>query len=172
MSYDFLTILISGLNLGWLTVIAAAIDNDIIFAALVLAAAFLAERGKKRNRLLMNLVIIFALGLAVKSIVREARPCTEGIIISKIQCPTGFSFPSDHALIAFALATALWKKPKGYVFAIAAAFVAFTRVYLGVHSAFDVLGGAVLGIAAYIVLDFTWTTLPRRYKDRLSLLIE
>lgn len=171
MIYDPITLFISGLNFGWLTLVSAIIDNDIFFAALVLAVAFFAESGKKRNRLLLNLVIIFAIGLAVKSIVQEPRPCTEGII-SKIACPTDFAFPSNHALIAFALATALWKKPKGYLYSVAAAFVAFTRVYLGIHSMFDVVGGAAIGIVAYVVLDFIWKAASVEYKIKLAPFLE
>jgi len=68
--------------------------------------------------------------------------------------PSSWSFPSGHATTAFAAAAALGLLcPRLRVPALAlAAAVALSRVYLGVHYAFDVVAGAVLGGAVAFVL--------------------
>jgi undecaprenyl-diphosphatase len=60
------------------------------------------------------------------------------------------SFPSTHAAAAFAGAFALSRVfPEMRVaFWVLAALVAVARVYVGVHYPLDVIGGAVIGLAA------------------------
>jgi len=134
----------------------------MIFIAIILFIVFIAEQGKKRNRLVLTLAILFLFGVTVKSLVHEMRPCLQ--IPSKIQCPGDYSFPSNHALVAFALATALWKKENGWIYALFALFVAFTRIYLGVHTSFDVLGAIFLGITGYAVITLLWERMPTALK--------
>jgi undecaprenyl-diphosphatase len=58
------------------------------------------------------------------------------------------SFPSDHAMVFFAMSTGLWyvSKTWGAVSSLYVAFViALPRIYLGYHYPTDIIGGAVLG---------------------------
>jgi len=57
------------------------------------------------------------------------------------------SFPSGHATYAFMMATLLayWFPRYRVIFFIAVGFVAWTRIYLGLHYPTDVLAGALLG---------------------------
>jgi undecaprenyl-diphosphatase len=59
--------------------------------------------------------------------------------------PTGLSFPSSHSTSSFAAARAFGGLlPAGPLYA-AAAGMAFSRLYLGVHYPSDVAAGAALG---------------------------
>ncbi len=60
---------------------------------------------------------------------------------------TDFSFPSDHATMAGAVAVGLWLVDRrwGRPAVVAAVLMAFTRVYVGAHYPTDVLAGLVLG---------------------------
>ena len=57
------------------------------------------------------------------------------------------SFPSGHAVAAFAVAIVMsWKIPRLMVFLIAlAVLMAFSRIYVGMHYLSDVLAGGALG---------------------------
>jgi undecaprenyl-diphosphatase len=65
------------------------------------------------------------------------------------------SFPSDHAVAAFAIAfaVAFFGRRMGVAFLAAASVIAVTRVIVGLHYPGDVLGGAAIGFgAAYVVV--------------------
>jgi undecaprenyl-diphosphatase len=71
--------------------------------------------------------------------------------------PGGFSFPSYHAATSFFGAVVMshkFKKYKGYFF-ILAAFISFSRIYLGAHYLTDILAGAIIGIVvAKVVINY------------------
>jgi membrane-associated phospholipid phosphatase len=79
----------------------------------------------------------------------------------------GYSFPSMHTALTTAVATILWcYYPRiGKPFAIIAALVGFSRVYVGVHYPIDVVVGALIGIAmaglVYIGFSSDITPQPR-----------
>ncbi|HEX9136312.1 MAG TPA: phosphatase PAP2 family protein [Nitrospirota bacterium] len=91
---------------------------------------------------------------ALKIAVARERPCR---LIPDLRllipCPKSFSMPSGHAITSFAVATPLFYLPRAYIALIwrlypvvLASFIAFSRLYLGVHYPTDVLAGTFLGI--------------------------
>jgi membrane-associated phospholipid phosphatase len=91
-----------------------------------------------------------------KSIYERVRPCNDRAmattIVRRVDCGTGYSFPSTHASNHFAIAIFLsivfykrykWLLPASLLWA---ASVCFAQVYVGVHFPIDVICGAAYGI--------------------------
>jgi len=80
----------------------------------------------------------------LKAAVHERRPSVHALV----PVPHTGSFPSGHTTTSFACATVLSAfvpraAPGLYALALA---IGFSRIYVGVHWPFDVLGGIVLGV--------------------------
>jgi undecaprenyl-diphosphatase len=97
--------------------------------------------------------LAYAVSEMLKVLVAAERPCrvvTDVITVAE-RCPDpgDWSFPSNHATVAAALATAiiLLSRRMAVVVVPLAALAALSRVMVGVHYPHDVLGGTVLGVA-------------------------
>lgn len=73
------------------------------------------------------------------------------------------SFPSEHATVGFALATGIlfFRARLGLLLVALASLTAFSRVFVGIHYPYDVLGGAAVGaisagLARLAYPLFTW----------------
>lgn len=82
------------------------------------------------------------------------RPFVAHSVIQLIKHAENASFPSDHAMGAFAIATTFWlyKRKSGIAWLILAGCIALSRVWTGVHYPLDVIAGAVIGAAAALVI--------------------
>ncbi len=92
----------------------------------------------------------------VKPLVGRLRPPLAGIPVT-LRAPFGgkLSFPSNHAANMFAAAAVLSAAYPALTpfFYSAAVIVSYSRVYVGVHYPFDVIGGAVLGsLIAFVII--------------------
>lgn len=101
----------------------------------------------------------FLLGLGVNQIillfVHRIRPYDAGLTHLIIAPSADWSFPSDHATAAFAIvaAFALQALPgRAIVFGVMALAIAWSRVFVGTHYVTDLLGGALTGLAAAILV--------------------
>jgi membrane-associated phospholipid phosphatase len=101
-------------------------------------------------------------GLALKQVFKENRPCQSIHVVTVQACPgpADYSFPSDHTLIAVALAVGIWiaSSRLGIIAAVLAALEGFSRVYLGQHYPHDVFAAIILGTAVMLV---GWVLLRR-----------
>ncbi len=108
-------------------------------------------------------VCAYAVNFLISLVYFRARPFVDVPMthLLIIKDATEKSFPSDHAALAFAIAMAVFLAHRrwGIVFLIAAMFVAFGRIFVGVHYPSDVLVGAIIGSAvACIVSKYGRTT--------------
>jgi len=101
----------------------------------------------------------FLLGLGLNQIiilfVHRVRPYDAGLTHLIIDRSADWSFPSDHATATFAIATAflLQRLSRRGLALLAAAFImCVSRVFVGAHYASDVVGGAMSGIIAAVLI--------------------
>ncbi len=97
-----------------------------------------------------------------KEVFKRYRPCHNEILSSQLiilpnTCAGKYGFVSSHATNYFGLAyfiSAILHTRKKYTILlyIWAFFIAYTRVYLGVHYVSDILAGALLGVFIAYVL--------------------
>lgn len=90
-----------------------------------------------------------ALFLPLKRLSRRLRPCARWRFEwAAVRPPDPFSFPSGHALTAFAVSITLGSAhPAALAALLFCAFnVAISRVLLGMHFLSDVLAGSALGV--------------------------
>ena len=124
-------------------------ENGYLWFGLGLAGAAL-DRKRRKQWLAASLIGPFAIGFnfLIKLVVRRPRPRLEGLPPIG-SAPSSLSFPSAHATASFAAATAMSRLAPELKFAFfgAAAVMAVTRPYLGMHYPSDVAAGAVLGTA-------------------------
>ncbi|WP_260430595.1 phosphatase PAP2 family protein [Nocardioides sp. LS1] len=126
-----------------------------LFAAALLLSWWLARRESPRvmaAALWAPVGTLVAVGLNQPLVghFHEARPYTlfphALLLVSRSQ---DFAFPSDHAVMAGAVAAGvlLAHRRLGTLTAVAAVLMAFTRVYVGVHLPLDVVVGLLFGAA-------------------------
>jgi undecaprenyl-diphosphatase len=126
-----------------------------LFAALMVAAWWRARAAATHSRTAMALaapvvvVVAFLADDALKSVIREHRPCQTLHTVTLEACPApgDWSFPSNHAAIAAAAAVAvLFIDRKLAAIAVPAAILmAVSRVWVGAHYPHDAAMGLLVG---------------------------
>ncbi|MFC4947496.1 phosphatase PAP2 family protein [Pseudonocardia sp. GCM10023141] len=102
----------------------------------------------------VGMLIALGLNQIVVASVHELRPYTvlpaAQVLVAR---SADYAFPSDHAVMAGAVAAGVWlvSRRLGYLAAAAALLMAFARVYVGAHWPGDVLVGLVFGAAVTVV---------------------
>lgn len=109
-------------------------------------------------------VVAYIVNDVVKSLVREVRPCQQiahSFTLETCPGPGDWAFPSNHTVVAFSAAVALFlvNRKLGWVALLAAVAMGVSRVYVGAHYPHDVIVGALVGVAVAIPL----TLLAGRY---------
>jgi membrane-associated phospholipid phosphatase len=132
----------------WLTKLGT---HGLVWLALGLAVALVYRRVQPFVLVLLAVTAADGLASLAKAAIREDRPDGSDALIA---VPHSHSFPSGHTATATAAAVVLSSLvPKAApLFAVLAAAIAYSRLYLGVHFPLDVLGGAAIGAATALLL--------------------
>jgi decaprenylphosphoryl-5-phosphoribose phosphatase len=110
------------------------------------ATAAVLDKPRRRRWLRATATVgaAYATSTSIKLAIRRQRPVIEDLP-HLMATPTGLSFPSSHSTSSFAAARAFGVLMPGAPLHLAAAAMAFSRLYLGVHYPSDVAAGAALG---------------------------
>ncbi|WP_119730530.1 phosphatase PAP2 family protein [Thermomonospora amylolytica] len=142
---------------AWLhTVAEVGTDAGLLLFAVLFAAGWWRARTADARAMALAVagpvvtVAAYLVSEVAKSLIEQERPCRAVAGAMNIAaCPAvgDWSFPSNHATIAAASATALavaWRAVAPLVLPLAA-LMAFSRVFVGVHYPHDVAAGFVVG---------------------------
>ena len=157
-----LLLLFNGWHNAWLDLIMVTLTNGLNWSPFFLLIIGMMSY-KFRWQTIIILVFIgivilltdrISAGL-IKPWVGRLRPSHEPDLEGLLHLVNGYrggkySFVSSHAANAFGVATFLWlilrKQVKWiWIMFVWAVIFSYTRIYLGVHYPFDILGGGVLG---------------------------
>lgn len=129
--------------------------------------------GGKRGKIAAVMIIICVIisdqtsSNLIKNLVERVRPCNalQGVHLL-VNCTGSFSFPSSHAVNHFAGAFVLSHFFREYRFAIylGATLMGLSRIFVGVHYPFDVLGGMIIGTFIGFILIYLWKYLNKYLK--------
>lgn len=163
------------------TALEAASEGTLVLLVLLLFAAGLCSLRRRDAPGLAGVtlaaagtVAAYALSQALKLLVDEERPCRAvagALAVAPCPAPGDWSFPSNHATLAAALAVGVTLvRPRLAALALPVAVAAaLLRVLVGVHYPHDVLAGAALGAGA--VLTARILLLPATGRAASALLV-
>lgn len=147
MDSYLLNIIYNLYQIPFLVDISYFLSYYFVFILFLFALFWIFKRKKQKmysfSLIFLSVFFTFFLTQTFKNIFTIQRPLVEGQIITEF----GYSFPSMHSALFFALATCIYflNKKVGIYFFISAFLIAISRLILGVHYPSDVLFGAMLG---------------------------
>ncbi len=164
--FFFINQTISNPVLDWLMPFLTDLNkNKAAVAIVAILWLWLMIRGGKTGRtagilLVLSIVVGDQFSSSVlKNLFSRVRPChaLQGVRLL-VDCGSGLSFPSSHAVNNFAGATILSHYYRKYAWGwfSLASLIALSRPYIGVHYPSDIAGGAAIGWACATCLIAAW----------------
>jgi undecaprenyl-diphosphatase len=101
-------------------------------------------------------VVACIVAVAIKYFFPTIRPfVVNGGDVGVIVPPTNGAFPSEHTIIAFALAVTIFLHDRrvGWLFLISALIIGVARIIANVHYPIDIVGGAFLGTIIAVIVE-------------------
>ncbi|MFH1405496.1 MAG: phosphatase PAP2 family protein [Patescibacteria group bacterium] len=121
----------------------------------VFAVLWVLYKSSQKNKIkhlivfLLSSGVVFCVNFLIKIAIGRSRPFEQvaDTPLAELLFHTP-AFPSGHTAVAFALATLVFlhDKKAGVVVGIFAFFVAWSRIFVGVHFVSDILAGIAVGI--------------------------
>lgn len=161
------TVLINGLA-GQVSLVDAAMIGMAQWGVpvMVLAVALQWWSGADRRgtrHILIAAGFAFFLGLGLNQflllMIDRPRPYLEAVTTLLVAPSVDPSFPSDHAAAVFAIAVTFalgGMRKRALWFFAGAVLVALSRVFIGIHYVGDVLGGALTGAIAAVIVSVAY----------------
>ncbi len=127
--------------------------NPIILILLSLVILLICKDKKMGLIIIINLLVSILLNIIFKWIIQRDRPLEDFLIIE-----SGYSFPSGHSMVSMAyyglIIYFIYKKVEDkrvrnvlmILIGLLILAIGFSRIYLGVHFASDVIGGFLISI--------------------------
>lgn len=118
-----------------------------------------------------NVVVATLVNQIVKHIVRRPRPN-----VLRLVEESGYSFPSGHSMVSIALygiiVYTIYKNVKNkyikwisiVLLSLLVLSIGFSRIYVGVHYATDVIGGFLLGFVVLVIYIDVYNKLKVKYE--------
>lgn len=119
----------------------------LIYILIIVLAIPKNSTGRKTLLLIITTFVIASIATKVlRIVVIEDRPFVTLDIQPLIENVRPKSFPSLHTLYSWIPVFGLWvmKSKLTWLFAMIASVISFSRIYLGVHYPFDIVGGIVV----------------------------
>lgn len=133
--------------------------SAIPFIVIVLLTFLLIKNKSYSFYMFVNLLWVYVVSVVFKNVIMRKRP-----IISLIEKPKGYSFPSGHTMCSVAfygfIVYLLLKNVKNYflkwlivfIFSMLVIFIGISRIYLNVHYFTDVIAGLILGLICLLMI--------------------
>lgn len=155
----------------WLFIFFSETTLYIIFGAFLLYAYRIKSWKDRWNTLALGAVsVIISRGITTplfRFFFERPRPFQTFDIESLVSSATSSSFPSGHVTFVVPIAIALWyvnKKAGTWAF-IGITLMGVARIASGVHWPTDILGGALVGVIAFVIGQMLLSNFPKEAKE-------